>query len=428
MPTSPTVTDVTGCISDGNGPGCAIDLNTVQNAPEIRLTKVHANPQAKSPGNTFTFTLTVRNSGGSATAKNTVRLIDVIPAGLTISAVAAGAPFACTTVGQVVTCNNSGAGGFAAGASSIVTVTVTVAAGATNVLLNAAKVGTNGTDPQNSTYPTSVTAVLCTDVDVPNYGCAADLVPLNADLQISKTQRQGVSGAFSTTLASVVPLNTTVQFLLTVSNAGPSTVSTATISDTVPNNFSTVTWVCGVGGGTATCGTASGSGNAISLTGTFNGTSSLTITVTAVTTAATTVAGVTNTAIVTAPSGISDTTPGNNTASVVTNIGATNLTITKGNGVSSLVAGTTTVYTIVVTNTGTYPADGSRLFDPVATGLQCTAPPTCVAAGSATSCPAGLTAAQLQNTTAPTGVSLDTFGAGGSLTISLTCGVTATGQ
>jgi uncharacterized repeat protein (TIGR01451 family) len=427
MPTSPTVTDVTGCISDGNGPGCAIDLNTVQNAPEIRLTKVHANPQGKSPGNTFTFTLTVRNSGGSASAVNTVRLVDVMPTGLTIGAVAAGTPFTCATSGQVVTCNNT-AGAFAAGASSIVTVTVTVAAGATNVLLNAAKVGTNGTDPQNSTYPTSVTAVLCTDVDVPNYGCAADLVPLNADLQITKTQRQGVSGAFATTLASVVPLNTTVQFLLTVSNAGPSKVSTATISDTVPTSFSTVTWVCGVGGGTATCGTASGSGNAISLTGTFNGTSSLTITVTAVTTAATTVAGVTNTAMVTAPTGITDTTPGNNTASVVTKIGATNLSITKGDGVGSVVAGTTTVYTIVVTNTGTYPADGSRLYDPVATGLQCTAPPTCVAAGAATSCPVGLTAAQLQNTTVPTGVSLDTFGAGGSLTISLTCGVTATGQ
>jgi hypothetical protein len=147
-----------------------------------------------------------------------------------------------------------------------------------------------------------------------------------------------------------------------------------------------------------------------------------------VTTAATTVAGVTNTAMVTAPTGITDTTPGNNTASVVTKIGATNLSITKGDGVGSVVAGTTTVYTIVVTNTGTYPADGSRLYDPVATGLQCTAPPTCVAAGAATSCPVGLTAAQLQNTTVPTGVSLDTFGAGGSLTISLTCGVTATGQ
>ena len=427
MPTSPTVTDVTGCINDGNGPGCAIDLNTVQNAPEIRMTKVHVNPQAKSPGNTVTFVMTIRNLGGSASAVNTVRMMDVLPTGLTISAIGAGTPFTCGSSGQTLTCTNT-IGAFAIGASSIVTVTATVTAGATNPLLNSAKVGTNGTDPQNSTFPTTTTTVLCTDIDVPNYGCAADTVPLNADLQITKTQRQGVSGAFANTLASVVPLNTTVQFLLTVSNAGPSKVSTATISDTVPTSFSTVTWVCGVGGGTATCGTASGSGNAISLAGTFNAASSLTITVTAVTSAATTVAGVTNTASVSAPSGILDTTPGNNTASVVTNIGATNLSITKNDGTGSVVAGTTTVYTIVVTNTGTYPADGSRLFDPVATGLQCTAPPTCVAAGPATSCPVGLTAAQLQNTTVPTGLSLDTFGAGGSLTITLTCGVTATGQ
>ncbi|MBC7434435.1 MAG: DUF11 domain-containing protein [Bdellovibrionales bacterium] len=426
-PTSPSATDVNNCISDGNGPGCAIDLNTVQDAPQVRLTKVHTGTQSKNPGDTFAFVLTVRNSGGSASAVNTVRLRDVVPVGLTISAVAAGTPFTCVFAGQNVTCNNT-LGALNAGVSSVITVTVTVAAGATNPLLNAAKVGTNGTDPQNNTYPTVLTAALCTDVDVPNYGCAADSVPLNADLQITKTQRQGNSGAFATTLANVVPLNTTVQFLLTVSNGGPSNVSTATIADTVPNNFSTVTWVCANSGGTATCGTASGSGNAISLTGSINNASSLTITVTAVTSAATTVAGVTNTASVIAPSGITDTTPANNTASVVTKIGATNLAITKSNGVSSLVAGTTTAYTIVVTNTGSYPADGARLYDPVAIGLQCTAPPSCVAAGSATACPVGLTAAQLQNTTPPTGVLLDTFGAGGSLTFLLSCGVTATGQ
>jgi uncharacterized repeat protein (TIGR01451 family) len=426
-PASPSNANVTACIANGNPVGCATDLDTVQSAPEIRMTKSHVNPQAKNPGDSFTFLLAVTNTGGTPSGANTIRVIDVVPAGLTIGTIAAATPFTCASVGQVITCNNT-IGALGTATSSVIGVSVTVAAGASNPLINSAKVGTAGTDPQNSTLPTSVTAALCTGVDVPNYGCSANSVPLNADLQIAKTQRQGTTGTFVTALANVVPTGTTVQFLLTITNSGPSNVSSATIADSLPTNFSTVTWVCGVGSGTASCSAASGAGNAISLTGNVNGASSLVITVTALTSFATSVAGVTNTAAVAAPPGINDSTPGNNTASISTQIGVVNLSITKTDGTTTVKAGATTVYTVVVNNSGDYSADGSRLFDPVAAGLQCTATPSCAAAGPATSCPAGLTTAQLQNATAPTGVALGTFGAGGTLTFTLTCGVTATGQ
>ena len=105
------------------------------------MSKSHPDPQARSVGSSFAFTLTIRNSGGSASGgANTIRMIDVVPPNLTIGAVTAGAPFTCATSGQVITCNNTG-GALTAGQSAVVTVPVTVAAGATNPLINRAQVG-----------------------------------------------------------------------------------------------------------------------------------------------------------------------------------------------------------------------------------------------------------------------------------------------
>lgn len=433
--------NVTACLTDNNPAGCAIDMNTVQSAAKIRMTKVHPNPQARNPGNAFAFTLTITNSGGSTVARDAIRVVDIVPAGLTITSIAPATGFTCTQTGQVVLCRNATASGggtpqstyqLAAGASRNIVINVQVAATAANDLLNIAKVGATG-DPQNSTLPTTDPAGLievgkCTDTDTPNYGCATDLVPLNADLQISKLQRTGTS-AFASTLTSAVPTGGTVQFAIDVTNSGPSRVTATVVSDTVPTNFTNVTWTCGVLSGTASCGgITSGTGNEISLTtGLMQSGSKLRITVTAVATYATDMDGVTNTAVVTAPSGIVDGTPTNNISSVNTRVGSVNLSISKDNGTNTVMAGSTTTYTIVVKNTGDYPADGARLQDPLAAGLSCTAPPTCVASGAATSCPPSLTVSQLQNTTAPAGVLIPTLGPGGTLTLTYTCNVTATG-
>ena len=425
MVSAPLVADVQACTNNGSPLGCAIDLNTVQAAPEVRMTKTHPNPQAKNPGDSFAFSLTLRNNGGTAAATNTVRMVDVVPAGLTIVSVINAAPFVCTVVGQVITCNNSVAD-LTAGAAVVVTVNVTVAAAATNPLLNRAKIAATG-DPQNSVLPTSVTAVICSGTDVPHFGCAADPVPLNADLQIVKLQRLGISGAFGSAIVGV-PLGTTVQYQITVSNSGPSNVTALQVIDTVPTNFSTVSWVC-TPSGTAACSPTSGTGNAIALTGNVNAGAgnTLVILVTAVANTATPIGGVTNTASITLPDGIFDTSLTNNTSSVPTAVGVTNLSITKSNASSTVMAGAQTTYTVVVTNHGPTAADGARLYDPVAAGLSCITAPVCVATGAATSCPAGLTMAQLQNATPPTGVALPTFGSGGVVTVTVVCGVTATG-
>ncbi len=433
MISAPAVADVTACTANGNPLGCAIDLNTVQVAPEVRMTKSHPDPQAKNPGDSFAFTLNLRNNGGTNAARNTVRMVDVVPNGLTIVSVVPTTVFACAIAGQVVTCDNSlagAAGVFAAGANVVVTINVTVAAGASNPLINRAKISAT-TDPQNNVLPDAAAATLCSGTDVPSFGCAADLVPLNADLQIVKLQRLGNSGAFTAPIVGV-PLNTTVQYQITVSNSGPSNITALQVIDTVPTNFSTVSWVC-TASGTASCSPTTGTGNAIALGGNINSGAgnSLTIVVTAVANNASPIGGVTNTASITLPSGVTDTNLTNNTSSIPTAVGVTNLSITKTNGVTTLTSGQQTTYTVVVTNSGPTAADGARLYDPVAAGLSCSLPipgPACVAAGPNTTCPAGLTIAQLQNSVAPTGVVIPTLGSGGIITVTVVCSVTATGQ
>jgi uncharacterized repeat protein (TIGR01451 family) len=428
--TAPSNADVLACINDDNPLGCAIDINVVQTAPEIRMSKSHPNPQAHSPGDTFSFSLVLSNNGGVSATASTVSMLDIIPAGLSVTAVASAAPFVCSVstiaLGQAVTCNNTG-GVFPPNSTRLVTITVVVQAAATNNLVNRARIAGTG-DPQNSVLPTIATAatstVVCTGLDVPALGCAVDAVPLNADLQITKLQRLGVAGTFTSTLIGA-PLGTTVQYQITVSNNGPSSVTAAQITDNVPANLSTLTWTCSATG-TASCGTASGTGN--SLTGTMAPASTLTVLVTGVAVASTGLTGVINTAVVTAPAGIVDSTPGNNSSSVSTAIAITNLSISKTNSTSTVAAGGTSSYTIVVNNSGPTATDGARLFDPVAPGLSCTAAPACAAAGPATSCPVGLSMAQLQNTTVPTGVAIPTLGAGGSITVTVVCSVTATGQ
>jgi len=109
---------------------------------------------------------------------------------------------------------------------------------------------------------------------------------------------------------------------------------------------------------------------------------------------------------------------------------AADLAITKSDGVASVTSGNTVTYTINVSNpAGGASADGARVTDPAATGLNCTTL-TCTASGNA-ACPTGavnagpisLVAATLQSP----GYVIPTLPAGGNLSFSLTCSVTATG-
>ncbi|THF86439.1 DUF11 domain-containing protein [Deinococcus sp. KSM4-11] len=94
------------------------------------------------------------------------------------------------------------------------------------------------------------------------------------------------------------------------------------------------------------------------------------------------------------------------------------LTLTKTDGVTSVNAGGTTTYTITLTNAGPGSANGTVLTDPAVTGLSKTGV-SCAATGGA-ACPA-LTPAGLES-----GVTIASLPSGGSITLTVTAGVTAT--
>jgi uncharacterized repeat protein (TIGR01451 family) len=96
------------------------------------------------------------------------------------------------------------------------------------------------------------------------------------------------------------------------------------------------------------------------------------------------------------------------------------LSITKTNSLSTLNAGQTTTYTIVVTNGGPSSANNALLKDAPAPGLACTAV-ACTAATGAASC-ASLTAVSLSSLQG-SGIVLNNFPANSSYTFLVTCGV-----
>ncbi|WP_330166581.1 beta strand repeat-containing protein [Comamonas koreensis] len=222
---APTADQVNACTNNSIPAGCAIDLNTAQTPPTLRLTKTHADPQSKAPGAAVAFTLTVANTGAEALT-NTVRVVDVFPAGLSNVTVAATQGIFSCAMGSgadsnVLTCNNT-AGALAANASASIAVTATVSATTSTTLVNKAQVGTDNTDPSTSSYPTSTTVAACTALNTPTAGCATDSVPV-------------VPSATLTVVSSVnARAASTDQFSVGISNGGPSatTAGTATSAST----------------------------------------------------------------------------------------------------------------------------------------------------------------------------------------------------
>lgn len=222
----------------------------------------------------------------------------------------------------------------------------------------------------------------------------------------------------------------TVFYTLTVSNSGPGVVRSVTVTDVFPTAFSAVSWRCSVVNagdpntlvGTSCGATPTGSGsvnNTVSLS--LNGSVRYDVTATL---SSSFTGTLTNTGQATLTALVTDPTPSNNAATVTSTVApATNLQITKTNAVGAVAAGQTTTYTITVANGGPANAPNTVVRDPAAAGLSCTAVSCAVTAGTAT-CPAALSIAALQGA----GLIIPTFNVGATLTFSVTCGVTATGQ
>ena len=188
----------------------------------------------------------------------------------------------------------------------------------------------------------------------------------SADLAVTKTNS-----------LSTVTQGFTTTYSIVFTNAGPEPAITTTIVDPAVTGLTKTSVTCSVAVGGAVC-PAAGS---VTIAALESGliiantpvNSTLTFTVVALVTAGpgTTV---TNTVSVIPFTTVVDSNLANNTATDADRvIGLVNLSITKTNGTTTLLAGSTTAYTVTVANVGPADASGSVLKDPAVTGLSCTA-------------------------------------------------------
>lgn len=256
-----------------------------------------------TPGGSVTYTITVSNTGPSNVTGATVA--DTFPASLTATWTGVGAGGGTATASGSGNINDTV--NLPAGGSVTYTVSATISAGATGTLSNTATVSSSVTDPTPGN----------------NSATDSDTLTPQADLAITKTD--GVT---------VVNAGGTVTYTITASNAGPSNAPGTTVADTLPASLSNVAWTAvGAGGGTVT---ASGSGN-INDTVNLPAGGSVTYTVTADISGSAS-GTLSNTATVSAPGGVTDPTPGNNsatdsdlvnTAPIVANPTSENIAATK---------------------------------------------------------------------------------------------------
>jgi uncharacterized repeat protein (TIGR01451 family) len=270
-----------------------------------------------TPGEPIEYKLTVKNNGPDNAGVVTVT--DTLPAGIVPTATgSSGGGWSCNVSGQTVTCTrpalNTGV------TAPAITVEATVAS--------------NITGAKNNT----ATATVANDPD-PNNNSASLNLPAapKADLGISKAH-------------SGTPIaGGTITYNFTVTNNGPSDVSSFTVSDTLDANFtyaSSSPNICSAVAQVVTCngGALPGSGTPASRTATF----SITVNVSQSYPGG----ALSNTATVATPAGTTDPNSNNNSSTDVTNVlVSTDLGITKTH-TGNFTAGVNNTFKITVDSQG----------------------------------------------------------------------------
>jgi uncharacterized repeat protein (TIGR01451 family) len=263
------------------GNNSATDTDTLAPRANLGITKTDGSTTA-APGGEVTYTIVASNPGPSNAAGSTVT--DAFPASLT-------ATWTCVGAGGG-TCPASGAGNInntvnlPAGGSVTYTVNGTISVSAAGTLVNTATVAV----PAGVTDPTPGNNS-ATDTDT--------LVP-TGDLAITKTDGS----------ANYYP-GRPLTYTIVASSAGPTPVTGATVTDTIPGELANASWTCVASAGSA-CGAQSGTGD-ISTTVDLLRDGTATFTVNAFV-PATAVGDISNTATIAAPAGIVDPDSGNDSA------------------------------------------------------------------------------------------------------------------
>ena len=339
----------------GNGQATGDMAGATVPSPNLSITKTDGLATVYR-GGPVGYTIVVTNNGTYAV---TGAVVDTLPA---------------TVTGMTWTCAASLPSfcGAASGAGNInTTVTLAAGASATYTLIN----GTLSAAASGNLVNTATVAVpswLTDSVPANNTATDTDTINLNANLGITKTDG----------LANINP-GSAITYTVVVSNAGPDASNGSIVTDTVPAIITGVNWTCGAVTGGATCGAASGAGNAISTTANLPSGSSVTYTISG--TLATTATGtLSNTATVVAPAaGVTDpndpsrTGAGNNSATDTTVVNpVADLRIAKSHA-GNFTVGVNGTYTLTASNSGTLATSGTiTVVDNLPAGLTIAALPT----------------------------------------------------
>ena len=331
----------------------AADTDTPVRIADLAVTNTDGKT-TYTPGTTNTYTFVVTNSGPSDAQGSSI--VNTLPTGVTGTWTAVFAGGATGTASGTGSINQTAS--IPSGGSITYTYVVNVPSSYTGNFVNtgSATTATGITDPT----PANNSA---TDTDTP---------VLSADLQVTNTDGK----------TTYTP-GTTNTYTFVVTNAGPSDAPGSTVTNTLPTGL-TGTWTAVFAGGAT--GTASGTGSISQTVGLPSGS---TITYTYVVSVPSSYTGnVVNTGSVATATGITDPTPGNNSATDTdTPDRRADLVVTNTDGKTTYTPGTTNTYTFVVSNSGPSDAPGSSITNTLPTGVTGTW--TAVYAGGATGTASG---------------------------------------
>ena len=310
-------------------------------------------------GDTDSFTLTVLNNGPFPASPPLI-VTDSLPAGLTFAS-SAGAGWTCTAAAQIVTCINPTAldGG---GATSNLTLNVTVGAGFVAGSTNSAAVTAQTDDP---TWDVALTT--------PNNNLASVVIAGTADVSVTGTASP-----------SPVGVGGSLTYGFTVANGGPTQASGTTLNLPLPSGVtfgsaSATQGNCSFANATVTCalGTlASGGSAGVTVVVTATAAAASPITVTATVSANETDPNLTNNSVT--------------LSTVVTQIADVAVSTTVPGPAT---VGSSVTYTVTISNLGPSTATGVTLTDtlPAGSGFVSATPlqGTCSQTAATVTCVAG---------------------------------------
>ena len=314
-----------GAMTDGEVEDYSV---MIERSYDLGLLKT-SNPTTVNAGSALTYTITLTNNGPSPMlAADVIKVVDNLPAGFTAASYIAGQGTYTSGTGDWTGLT------LTSGQSTTLTIAGTVAGNVTSSLTNTVTV----TNPPGITdfVPGNNTATVVTNVN------------RVIDFEIAKISTP-----------NPVAAGNGLSYTITLKNNGPSSLLPADIVnvvDNLPAGFTATGYTAANGSYTSTNGNwtgltlASGQSTTLTITGTVD---------------AGITAPLTNTVTVTAPIGITDPVPANNTATDVNTTQIKPVLFITKLGAANVTAGNVATYTLTVTNTGSSNAVNADISDAV---------------------------------------------------------------